>query len=58
VLLAAHSESPLDDATDDAGMIERSGGTVVVVDGDRRNLKITFAGDLTIAEAMLSGGHP
>jgi len=56
-LLAAHSASPLDDATDDASMIERSGGIVVTVDGDRTNLKITFPGDLATAEAILSGSR-
>ncbi|NIR36529.1 MAG: bifunctional 2-C-methyl-D-erythritol 4-phosphate cytidylyltransferase/2-C-methyl-D-erythritol 2,4-cyclodiphosphate synthase, partial [Actinobacteria bacterium] len=29
------------DATDDVTLVERRGGTVVLVDGDRRNLKLT-----------------
>ncbi len=53
-LLAAHRLDPADDATDDAALVERLGGTVVVVHGDPTNLKITFPVDLVIAEAILS----
>ncbi|MEN8239656.1 MAG: 2-C-methyl-D-erythritol 4-phosphate cytidylyltransferase, partial [Actinomycetota bacterium] len=38
-------------------LVERNGGTVVIVDGERANLKITFPGDLAIAEAILAGGR-
>jgi len=55
VLIAAHGLERDDDATDDASLVEIAGGTVVVVDGDRDNLKITFPGDLDIAEAILAG---
>ena len=41
------------DATDDAALVERAGGTVVVVPGDSRNLKITTPGDLAVAAALL-----
>ena len=34
------------DATDDAALVEAIGGTVVVVPGDPRNLKITGPADL------------
>lgn len=54
-LLNAHGRFPADDATDDAALVERNGGTVVIVDGDRANLKITFACDLVMAEAILDG---
>ena len=40
-------------ATDDAGLVEQSGGHVQVVDGDRRALKITSAADLAVATALL-----
>jgi len=40
-------------ATDDAGLVERIGGHVRVVDGDRRALKITSPADLTVATALL-----
>jgi 2-C-methyl-D-erythritol 4-phosphate cytidylyltransferase/2-C-methyl-D-erythritol 2,4-cyclodiphosphate synthase len=56
-LRSAHRAFATDDATDDAALVERSGGTVVIVDGDRTNIKITFPGDLAIAEAILNGGH-
>lgn len=51
-LRRAHLES-VTDATDDAELIERIGGTVVMVAGDERNLKITYPGDLAVAERML-----
>ena len=40
------------DATDDAALVEAVGGTVVVVPGDPRNLKITGPADLMIAAAL------
>lgn len=54
------------DATDDATLVEAAGATVVTVDGDSRNLKITEPHDLVTAEALLEacsasgesgGGH-
>ncbi len=42
------------DATDDASMVERNGGTVVQVMGDAKNLKITVPDDLVVARAHLS----
>jgi 2-C-methyl-D-erythritol 4-phosphate cytidylyltransferase len=41
------------DATDDAGLVEELGGSVVVVPGDPRNLKVTGPADLMIAAALL-----
>jgi 2-C-methyl-D-erythritol 4-phosphate cytidylyltransferase len=41
------------DATDDAALVEAAGGTVVVVPGDDRNLKVTTALDLIVAAALL-----
>ncbi len=41
------------EATDDAALVEAAGGTVRVVPGDPRNLKITTAADLAIAEALV-----
>ena len=48
------------DATDDAAMVERNGGTVVFVMGDPMNIKITIPEDLAIARAYLANaadGH-
>lgn len=42
-------------ATDDAALVERYGGRVVVAEGDHRNLKITRPEDLRLAELLLSG---
>ena len=50
-LRAAHAAGA--DATDDAALAEAVGATVVTVDGDSRNLKITEAHDLVTAEALL-----
>jgi 2-C-methyl-D-erythritol 4-phosphate cytidylyltransferase len=44
VLRAAHAAGG--DATDDAALIEQAGGTVVVVEGDHLNRKITLPDDL------------
>lgn len=40
--------------TDDASLVERSGGKVHIVHGDYRNIKITTPEDLVLAEAFLS----
>ena len=40
-------------ATDDAALVEASGGKVVVVPGEPRNIKITDQTDLLIAAALL-----
>lgn len=50
-LRRAHADEP--DATDDAGLIEAGGGSVVVVPGDPVNLKLTVPDDLTVARALL-----
>lgn len=52
-LRAAHAGDDDDDATDDAQLVERHGGTVVVVPGEPANLKITYPEDVVLAEALL-----
>jgi 2-C-methyl-D-erythritol 4-phosphate cytidylyltransferase len=52
VLRAAHDTGL--DATDDAALIERAGGTVVLVPGSPSNLKITEPRDLVLAAALLA----
>jgi 2-C-methyl-D-erythritol 4-phosphate cytidylyltransferase len=42
--------------TDDAGMVEDNGGRVVVIPGDPRNLKVTFAEDLAVVRALMATG--
>lgn len=46
---------PAAPATDDAGLVERAGGTVVVVPDTTRNLKVTTPADLALAELLLGG---
>ena len=48
-----HAHASRGTATDDAGLIERIGGHVRVIDGDPRALKITSALDLAVATALL-----
>jgi 2-C-methyl-D-erythritol 4-phosphate cytidylyltransferase len=50
-LRAAHEHGG--NATDDAALVEASGGTVVIVAGDPRNLKVTTMADLALAETLL-----
>ena len=40
--------------TDDAGLVERAGGKVQLIEGSPLNLKITSADDLKLAEAILA----
>jgi 2-C-methyl-D-erythritol 4-phosphate cytidylyltransferase/2-C-methyl-D-erythritol 2,4-cyclodiphosphate synthase len=50
LLRDAHAQvSPADPVTDDAELVERLGGEVLVVPGDTGNLKITTAEDLKVA---------
>ena len=41
------------DATDDSLLVERLGATVVAVEGDPRNIKLTRAEDFALAELLL-----
>ena len=53
-LLKTAYEQPFSpDFTDDASVVERAGGHIRLVDGDRRNLKITTPDDLSLAEMLL-----
>ncbi|HLG19053.1 MAG TPA: 2-C-methyl-D-erythritol 4-phosphate cytidylyltransferase [Bdellovibrionota bacterium] len=56
-ILKAYDQAAKDSfrATDDAQVAERFGGKVRVLEGDPRNLKITFNNDLRMAEALLKG---
>jgi len=44
--------------TDDAALVEALGETVLMIEGDRRNIKITRPGDLELARAILGLGGP
>ena len=43
--------------SDDAALVEANGGVVVVVEGERGNLKLTRPDDLELAQALLDGAH-
>jgi len=49
----AAPEELLARATDDAWLVERAGGTVLVVESTPANLKVTTAHDLQVAELLL-----
>ncbi len=51
---AAHAGGA--DATDDTTLVEANGGTVVVVDGETDNVKITRPVDLEVARCLLAEG--
>lgn len=51
VLRAAHASGG--EATDDATLVQRDGGRITTVAGDRSNLKITEPSDLVLAAALL-----
>ncbi|HEX2098301.1 MAG TPA: 2-C-methyl-D-erythritol 4-phosphate cytidylyltransferase [Rubrobacteraceae bacterium] len=49
----AGPEERLRAATDDASLIEEAGGRVLVVEGEKTNIKLTTPEDLILAEAIL-----
>jgi 2-C-methyl-D-erythritol 4-phosphate cytidylyltransferase len=56
-LRAAHARAEMDrdaDVTDDAMLVEASGGRVRVVPGHPDNIKITTPEDLAMAERLLA----
>lgn len=54
-LRAAHAAGG--EASDDATLVERRGGKVVVVPGHPTNIKITHPADVAVVERHLSEGH-
>lgn len=50
----AESEERLHAATDDASLVEEAGGRVLVVRGEKTNIKLTSPEDLVLAEAILA----
>ena len=56
-LLAAYEACPLPlgEVTDDAQLLELAGREVWLVEGEERNLKVTTAADLRLAELWLAG---
>jgi 2-C-methyl-D-erythritol 4-phosphate cytidylyltransferase len=56
LLEAAYAGSVPGSATDDASLVEASGGVVRLVPDSSRNLKITTRDDLALAEALAASG--
>ena len=52
-----HAHGTGGEATDDASLVKAVGGTVVVVDGERWNVKVTEPEDAVVVGALL-GGRP
>jgi 2-C-methyl-D-erythritol 4-phosphate cytidylyltransferase len=57
VLRTAHEKAARDRfaSTDDAALVERIGGRLGLVEGSNENIKVTYAPDLLLAEAILRG---
>lgn len=58
VLASALASAGAEAVTDEAGLVERSGGAVQLVAGEAANVKITTAEDLAAARATASAGPP
>lgn len=52
ILLKAYKQSYHENFTDDASVVESSGGKIFLVKGNRENIKITTPNDLIYAEAI------
>jgi 2-C-methyl-D-erythritol 4-phosphate cytidylyltransferase len=57
LIRAAYRQVDAAAATDDSSLVERLGGTVVMVEASPRNLKVTRPEDLALAELFLAGSE-
>lgn len=53
ILYDAYEQANSKSFTDDASVVEKKGYPITLVEGDTRNIKITFPEDLRIAETLL-----
>lgn len=55
-LARAHARAVADgfEGTDDASLVERDGGTVLMMEGPRWNVKVTVPEDIAVVEALLA----
>jgi len=51
----AYAQDYLPEFTDDASVLEKSGETIRLAQGNRENIKITWPSDLLIVRALLTG---
>lgn len=58
-LRAAHEKANAEafTGTDESQLVERNGGSIRVIPGTRDNMKVTFAEDFSIAEAMFKASR-
>lgn len=56
VLYDAYEQDESNSFTDDASVVEKKGHPITLVDGDTRNIKLTFLQDLRMAEILLKRG--
>ncbi len=54
LIKSVHEKYEGENFTDDAGMVEKFGKDVYIVEGDYRNIKVTTKSDLALAEVYLS----
>ena len=59
VIYAAHQAAETDHylGTDDSSLVERTGGRVMIIQGDYHNIKLTTPEDLILAEAFLTSAQ-
>jgi 2-C-methyl-D-erythritol 4-phosphate cytidylyltransferase len=53
-MVYAKPEERLRGATDDASLVEKTGGRVLIIEGEKTNIKLTSPEDLIFAEAILT----
>lgn len=58
LIVRAYATADLPGATDDAQVVERAGGQVVVVEGEQRNVKVTTPEDLELVRLLLGVTGP
>jgi len=58
LLRRAYAAADLDGVTDDASVVERLGEPVHVIEGDRRNIKVTSPEDIELVRAILGAKAP
>lgn len=54
ILNKAYKQEYRNEFTDDASVVERTGISINLIEGERKNLKITFPEDILLAESYLS----
>lgn len=57
ILIKAYQENDQPEFTDDASIVEHSGKMIHLIEGERENIKITYAVDMVIGEAILKAFH-